>query len=139
LANEVSVAIIGEENERPIVNEIAAMSSTKFVDLAGKLTLGQLAALLERCCVYIGNNTGPMHVAAGVGARIVAIYGIHSILWAPLADGHVMVAPSRPCECLDPVTCRPNDPDGSLCVRRNSVTDVLRALDAQLSADETRG
>jgi heptosyltransferase-3 len=133
----ISVAVIGDRNERSIANEIAAMSSgVKFTDLVGKLTLGQLAALLERCCLYIGNNTGPIHVAAGVGARIVAIYGIHSIIWAPLTERHLMVTPTRPCECFNPAICRPNDPDGSLCVQRNSVADVLRAVETQLSAAE---
>src|SRR5438874_471269 len=135
----VSVILIGDEKERHLAGEIAAMGSAiSFTDLVGKLTLGQLAALLERCCLYIGNNTGPLHIAAGIGARIVAIYGIHEIedvLWAPLTERHLMVTPAKPCECVDPTTCRPHDPDGSLCVQRNSVADVLRAIDTQLSAD----
>jgi lipopolysaccharide heptosyltransferase III len=133
---DISIAVIGDKSERPLAAEIAAISPVPFVDLVGGLTLGQLAALLERCCLYIGNNTGPIHIAAGVGARIVAIYGIHATLWAPLTDRLVMVTPKRPCECVDPTTCRPQDPDGSLCVQRNSVADVLRAIDGQLSADQ---
>ncbi len=136
----LAVVIIGDNSERPIADQIAGMSpSARFVDLVGKLTLGQLAALLERCALYIGNNTGPMHIAAGVGARIVAIYGIHAILWAPLTEDHVMVTPARPCKCVDPATCRPHDPDASLCIRNNSVADVLRAVDVQLSAAERAG
>jgi ADP-heptose:LPS heptosyltransferase len=136
LANRgVQVAMIGEAGESAIAAEIAALSSVSFNNLVGRLTLGQLAALLERCCLFIGNNTGPIHIAAGVGARIVAIYGIHAVMWSPLTDRHIMVTPQRPCHCVDPATCRPTDPDGSLCVQRNSVADVLRAIDIQLSTE----
>ena len=131
----ISVALIGDEGEHSLAAEIAANSPVPFLNFVGRLTLGQLAALLERCCLYIGNNTGPIHIAAGVGARIVAIYGIHTTLWAPLTDRLVMVTPTRPCACVNPAACRPHDPDGSLCVQRNSVADVLRAIDSQLSAD----
>jgi ADP-heptose:LPS heptosyltransferase len=129
----ISVVLVGGDEERPLTSEIVAASSLPFTDLVGRLSLGELAALLEGCCLYIGNNTGPMHIAAGVGARIVAIYGIHANLWAPLTERHIMVTPAQPCKCVDPTTCRPTDPDGSLCVRRNSVADVLRAIDSQLA------
>jgi lipopolysaccharide heptosyltransferase III len=135
----ISVVLIGGDEERPLTKEIAAVSSVPFTDLVGRLSLGELAALLEGCCLYIGNNTGPIHIAAGVGARIVAIYGIHPIhdaLWAPLTDRHMMMTPPKPCDCLDPTTCRPHDPDRSLCVGRNSVADVLHAIDVQLSAGQ---
>jgi heptosyltransferase-3 len=131
----IPVAVIGDKGEHPLAAGIAANSRVPFLNIVGRLTLGQLAALLERCCLYIGNNTGPIHIAAGVGAQIVAIYGIHATLWAPLTDRLVMVTPKRPCACVDPAACRPQDPDGSLCVQRNSVADVLRAIDSQLSAD----
>jgi heptosyltransferase-3 len=136
----ISVVIIGDDSERPIADEIAEMSvAARFINLVGKLTLGQLAALLERCTLYIGNNTGPMHIAAGVGARIVAIYGIHATLWAPLTEDHVMVAPALPCKCIDPTLCQPHNPDASLCINHNSVADVLRAVDTQLLAAERAG
>lgn len=45
------------------------------VDLAGKTTLRGMAAVLERAALFVGNDSGPMHVAAAVGARIVAVFG----------------------------------------------------------------
>lgn len=38
-------------------------------------SLRQVAALIEACDVYIGNDTGPMHIAAAVGTAVVAIFG----------------------------------------------------------------
>lgn len=131
----IDVVMVGDGADAALADEIAALSpSAKFLSLVGKLTLGQLAAVLEHCALYIGHNTGPTHVAAAVGAPIVAIYGIHASLWGPLTDRRAMISPARPCQCVDPATCRPNDPNGALCVQRNSVADVLRAIDALLPA-----
>jgi len=44
-------------------------------DLTGRLTFGQLGALLERCDLFIGHDTGAMHLAVAVGAPVVAIFG----------------------------------------------------------------
>lgn len=43
------------------------------VDLIGKLSLRQTAELLRRCHLYVGNDTGPMHLAAAVGTPVVEI------------------------------------------------------------------
>jgi heptosyltransferase I len=44
-------------------------------NLAGKTTLGQLVALLERAAVVIANDSGPMHIAAALGRPLVALFG----------------------------------------------------------------
>ena len=44
-------------------------------DFTGQLTLGQLGALLERCNLFIGHDTGAMHLAVAVGVPVVAIFG----------------------------------------------------------------
>jgi ADP-heptose:LPS heptosyltransferase len=44
-------------------------------DLAGKTTLRGMAAVLDRAALLVGNDSGPMHVAAAVGTRVVAVFG----------------------------------------------------------------
>jgi len=39
------------------------------------VSLRELAAIIQKCRIYIGNDTGPMHIAAAVGARVVSIFG----------------------------------------------------------------
>ena len=47
--------------------------------------LGVYAALLARSSAVVANDTGPGHLAAAVGARLIALYGPHSVrAWAPL-------------------------------------------------------
>ena len=43
--------------------------------LAGELSLGELAALCERAVLFVGNDSGPAHLAAAAGARCVVLYG----------------------------------------------------------------
>ena len=46
-----------------------------ITNLAGKTTIGQLAAQLEQCALFIGNDSSPMHLAAAVGIPVIAIFG----------------------------------------------------------------
>lgn len=46
-----------------------------MLNLAGKTSIGQLAAQLERCALFIGNDSSPMHLAAAVGIPVIAIFG----------------------------------------------------------------
>jgi lipopolysaccharide heptosyltransferase II len=48
--------------------------SARCVNLAGKTTIKQLAALLQRADVLLSNDSGPMHLAAGLGRRVVGVF-----------------------------------------------------------------
>jgi lipopolysaccharide heptosyltransferase II len=45
------------------------------LNLAGKTTIGELAAQLERCDLFIGNDSSPMHLAAALDIPVIAIFG----------------------------------------------------------------
>jgi lipopolysaccharide heptosyltransferase II len=49
--------------------------SERVLNLAGKTSFGELAAQLEACVLFIGNDSSPMHLAAAVGIPIIAIFG----------------------------------------------------------------
>jgi len=60
------------------------------VSLAGRLSLGGLAALISQVDLYVGNDSGPSHLAVAVDAPSIRIFGPTDIArWAPLeADRH---------------------------------------------------
>jgi ADP-heptose:LPS heptosyltransferase len=78
--NGAVIALLGPvEDER---GGLVALSEACVV--ARGLTLGQLSALLSRCLLYIGNDSGPTHLAAALGVRTVALFGPSDPLrWAP--------------------------------------------------------
>jgi ADP-heptose:LPS heptosyltransferase len=48
------------------------------------MSVGQVAALLARCRLYVGNDSGLTHLAAAVGAETVAVFGpTDPAVWAP--------------------------------------------------------
>jgi heptosyltransferase-2 len=72
------------------------------VNAAGKLTLLQSAALLDRCAVVLTNDSGLMHVASARKRPLVAVFGstVRRLGFAPY--GHQSIVVERP-----EVLCRP--------------------------------
>lgn len=70
----------------------AAMDGTPFVSLEGE-DLPRVAAALERCEIYVGNDSGPTHMAAAVRTPTVALFGpTDPAVWAPRAPRVRVVA-----------------------------------------------
>jgi lipopolysaccharide heptosyltransferase II len=83
------VALIGAPSEQAWVAGIAAMTSDlptgSVVNLAGKLSIGGLHALLERAGMFVSNDSGPMHLAAASGTPTVGLFGPETpMMYAPL-------------------------------------------------------
>ncbi|MEQ1763864.1 MAG: glycosyltransferase family 9 protein [Pyrinomonadaceae bacterium] len=72
---------------------------------AGALKIRESAALLERCSLYLGNDTGTMHLAAAVGTPCVATFAAidWKDRWLPVGADHEVFRKSVACEgCLTP-------------------------------------
>jgi len=69
------IVLVGSEAEKDLVTAVSGMMSNPSVNLAGKLSLGEIGALCEVADMYVGNDTGPTHIAAAVGCPTLAIFG----------------------------------------------------------------
>ena len=72
---QARVVLVGSAADRPLAVAIQGMLSVPLFDLAGKINLAELGALCEVANLFIGNDSGPTHVAAAVGCQTVAIFG----------------------------------------------------------------
>jgi lipopolysaccharide heptosyltransferase II len=72
----VRIVFTGGAAEVPLVEEIRASMQAPSESLAGRLSLGELAALLAVAPLLIANNTGPVHVAAALGTPVVDLYAL---------------------------------------------------------------
>jgi lipopolysaccharide heptosyltransferase II len=66
---------VGAPEDQPFVDElIARLAPVPVIDLCGRTTLPQLAALGELTDVLLSNDTGPLHLMGTAGARVVGVY-----------------------------------------------------------------
>ncbi len=69
------VLFIGVKDEIPIITEIQGMMRRESISIAGKTNLPQLASILHKSTMFIGNDSGPMHLAAAVGTQTIGLFG----------------------------------------------------------------
>ena len=69
------IILFGTLAEAPVSSAIAAGMHRAPIDLTGKTAINDLPALLSQCHLFIGNDSGAMHVAAAVGLPVVAVFG----------------------------------------------------------------
>ena len=105
----LQVAITGSPGDRTLAGEIIAAAAVPILNLAGRTSLAELAALLRNARLAVTTDTGPMHLACALGTPVVALFG-PTAPWrtGPFGDGHVVVRLDLPCspcfrrQCLEP-------------------------------------
>ncbi|MBI2447742.1 MAG: lipopolysaccharide heptosyltransferase II [Candidatus Omnitrophica bacterium] len=124
-----SIILFGGPEEKEFVSGIAAGIKTQqgeVLNMAGSTSLGQLAGLIERCNVFITNDTGPMHIAYGVRTPVVAIFGsTDPNRTGPPGDSHKIVRKDVPCSPCFKRVC-PYDME---CMKAITVDDVMDAVE----------
>ena len=71
----VRIVIISGEADKGLGGKVASLIKEGCLDLSGKTTVGDIAAILKRSKLFISNDSGPVHVACAVGTPVVAIFG----------------------------------------------------------------
>jgi heptosyltransferase-2 len=72
---DADVILFGTPGELPVSVAIAAELQRPPINLTGKTSIAELPALLSECHLFLGNDSGAMHVAAAVGLPVVAVFG----------------------------------------------------------------
>ncbi|MBF0143650.1 MAG: putative lipopolysaccharide heptosyltransferase III [Magnetococcales bacterium] len=141
-----------EARERERLTAIEAACRGRPMDLGGRLSLPQLAALSRRCRFFFGVDTAPMHLAAALGVPVVGIFGPSSVTtWGPWPNGwagegrspypeprgvqeafpHVAIQKDWPC-----VPCQRDGCEGSkrsACLEELTPEEVLPILEKVLA------
>ncbi|TRZ47751.1 glycosyltransferase family 9 protein, partial [bacterium] len=123
------IIITGSNEELSLAEDIAASMENKPLVLAGKLDIGKLAALFERCNLLIVGDTGIMHLGCACGIRVIAIFGpSNPERWRPLC-GNYSIAISNlscmPCQLFGIDVPRCNT---FKCINSVSVEKVLNCI-----------
>jgi ADP-heptose:LPS heptosyltransferase len=70
------ILVLGGKADQSICDEVAEGMGAGAINLAGKTDLMELAGLLGLCRVVVANDSGGMHLAAGLGVAVVGIFGL---------------------------------------------------------------
>lgn len=95
--HRLQVVLTGSEEECHFVEEIQEASRVASVSLAGELSAGQLAGLLAQTRLLVANNSGPVHIAAAVGAPVVDLYALTNPQHTPWGVPHRVLSHDVPC------------------------------------------
>jgi heptosyltransferase III len=139
--HRVRLLFLGGEREQEALSALRRGMQNPGAILTEVLPLRELAAVLEQGDIFLGNDSGPMQLAAAVGTRVVGLFGASDLVrWRPIGSRHRVLQPSMPCEgCIHPGLCQPPDPYKMHCVRRLGRSEVLEALELQLIASRACG
>ncbi len=97
----VNVVLVGGPDEAEIGGRIlpSLRHPTAIRSVIGELSLAGLTGLLSRCALYVGNDSGPKHIAAAVGIPTVGIHSgtVDPTEWGPMGPQAVAVARQMSC------------------------------------------
>lgn len=133
---DVSVLLIGGKDEAAVAAELAAAANCpeRVASVVGEVALRDLPRLLAACALYIGNDSGPKHIAAAMGVPTI---GVHSGVvdpgeWAPM--GERTVALFRDMSCAPCYLSKAEDcPRGLACIRMLDPAPVFRMAEKFLA------
>ena len=69
------VLVLGAPGERDLCRQVVEQSQVEALNLAGGTTLAEMIAAISLCRIIIGNDSGPLHVAAALARPLVGLYG----------------------------------------------------------------
>ncbi len=116
VAAQLPVVVVGGPEDVGLGDEIVAavegdQGRSRAVNLCGKLTLRQSAALIRRAALLVTNDSAPLHVATAMGTPIVAVFGptLPEFGFGPIGTGDVALGVTglecRPCSRHGPPRC----------------------------------
>ena len=128
---DVSIIITGSLRERERADEIINKCPQNTFNLAGKTSIGTLAAVFKTCRLFIGVDSAGVHIAAAVGLPTVCIFGPSSYIdWAPRGSQHQVVHKDFPC-----VPCQNKGCQGSeisRCLEELTFEEVRAVVKTQM-------
>jgi len=135
---EMGLALIGAPEEFAICEHAGGEWTGAKVNLAGRLTPRESAAVLEHADVFLGPDSGPMHVAASLGVPCAIAYSARGIpgAWFPFGEQHEIVYHRTSCAGCRLDTCTV---EGRRCLTSITVDEMAEAVARILDGRTSRG
>jgi heptosyltransferase-2 len=127
-----NVIIFCGPDEKHLLSEILRISGDNVHGFT-ELSVRQLMAMLSKCDLFLGNNSGPLHLSAALGLPTVSLLGPTVVpLWLPWGKGHIVLRKEelRTSGFRDIANQRGN-------LKSITVDEVLEAVGSQLRSIES--
>ncbi len=129
-----SVLILGSREEAPVALQLQhhlrrCAPGANVLELAGGTTIKQLAALLKRVDVLLTNDSGPMHLAAGLGTPVLGIFtATNPLRSGPPGHQHELVTTALPCHSCYKKQCPKRGRKKRACLQDITTEEVWSAF-----------
>jgi heptosyltransferase-2 len=130
IAHELQAQIIvfGGQGEDAILATIKQLCGSA-VKIISNISIRQFMAMLSRCNLFIGNNSGPLHIAAALGLTTVSTIGPPVVpLWLPYGKNHIVLRKNLDCQPCNRAVCKEHR-----CMNLISVDEVFEAVQSQIT------
>lgn len=125
---QAKIILVGAEPDKTITTELINLMEWKPINAVGKTSFRQLAAIFNRCTLFIGADSGPMHVAAAIGIPVVAFFGPSDPLRAgPYTKSAWVIRKELACS-----PCYKGDCDNNICMQQITVDEVFNVIGKNL-------
>ncbi len=126
LSNELSCRIVftGSAQDRAVIDDISARMAQHPINLAGQTSLKELAYLYSICDALVTTDTGPMHIAAAMGCRVIALFGpTDPLRTGPYGNTHEVINSDIDCS-----PCFKKDCEHMTCMKQISVEKCFETI-----------
>jgi len=126
--HHVTIIVSASQSETALVSALSSAVPQGLISCVGE-RLTNIISLMRKSTLYLGNVTGPMHIASALNLPIVAITGMQGSrddirCWAPLSSDIILVRHEMPC-----ARCHPGDCANIRCMREISEDEVFAAAE----------
>ncbi|MFC1521501.1 lipopolysaccharide heptosyltransferase II [Elusimicrobiota bacterium] len=136
--NNIKIVLIGSSEDKPLCDALEqSLNGTSALNLAGKTTLKEIIPLMSKFKLFLSNDSGPMHIACGLGIPTVAVFGptVREFGFFPKSEKSILVESEdlscRPCSLHGGLKCPRKH---FLCMRLIRPEDVMKACEKVLSS-----
>lgn len=135
------IVLIGNKEENKLIKKVqdSVEEKSRVINTAGLFNLSTLFYLIEKCNLFIANDSGPMHIAAAQGIKTIGLFGPNlPVRFGPYGKGNIGIYKGYNCkfspcinvhkgqvpDCLFPK----NSEDYQKCMKNIKVGDVIGAV-----------
>ena len=125
------VVVVGGVGDVDLAEQIAERCGG--MNVAGKTSLPQVARIILGAELFVGGDSGLMHLAVAVGSKTVSLFGpSNPAKWGPRGVGHRVVSQKLTCSPCSRFGTIPECYYDYRCIKEITVSDVLRAVEGLL-------